>query len=76
MVVRFICSKTDDILVGEAAESLGLEDEIARKYQELGATIEKRKAFRNSIHAVLKHQDTQLSIWEALRAKLERGEGV
>lgn len=45
--MTFICSKTDDISVTEAAESLGIEDEVSESWtrvRELSADIKKRKS--------------------------------
>jgi len=35
--VTFICSKTDDISITEAADSLGLEDEMATDWEKMDA---------------------------------------
>lgn len=47
--VTFICSKTDDISVIEAPESLGLEVEMAPLFQESDELVERHRALENDL---------------------------
>jgi hypothetical protein len=84
--VTFICSKTDDISITEASDSLGLEEEMSSKWdkfdkiekdqkrvkKELAELRESKKIFGE----VLSDTDDQLEVWDKLRDDLEDGKTV
>ncbi|KIW12407.1 hypothetical protein PV08_09684 [Exophiala spinifera] len=75
--VTFICSKTDDISITEAQDSLGLEDEfgplmttweeLRRNKGALKQQIEGLKATKSDINAALESQDEEVELWEKLQ---------
>ncbi|KAL8939228.1 MAG: hypothetical protein Q9216_003474 [Gyalolechia sp. 2 TL-2023] len=85
-LVTFICSKTDDISVTEAQDSLGLGEQMKPLYAELDELDSKEKTFNQglqdlkdlkSFHSeVLNEVDDDLEMWEALREDMEEGEEV
>lgn len=84
--VTFICSKTDDISITEACDSLGLDEELgdlweqstsfARQGKQLKARMEELKDAKDDINAVMNSEDEQLEEWEALQDQLHQGETV
>ncbi|KAL8709618.1 MAG: hypothetical protein Q9220_005710 [cf. Caloplaca sp. 1 TL-2023] len=84
--VTFICSKTDDISLTEAADSLGLEDEMAPLWEKLDGLVktqetlekelEKIKDTRSMYTEVMNDTDDQLEVWEALSEDAEAGKAV
>ncbi|KAG7287089.1 hypothetical protein NEMBOFW57_006592 [Staphylotrichum longicolle] len=84
--VTFICSKTDDISVTEAAESLGIEEEISESWariQELTSDIRKLrddmaelKNERNVCSDLIDKIEQSWDRWEALGSKLAGGATV
>lgn len=84
--VTFICSKTDDISVTEAAESLGIEEEISESWariQELTSDIRKLrddmaelKDERNVCSDLIDKIEQSWDKWEALGSKLAGGATV
>ena len=82
--VTFICSKTDDISIGEAQESLGLEEDMASSWAEIDELSKKRKAMTTEMEELkdtkamygetLNDIDEHLEEWEALKEKLDNGE--
>ncbi|KAK3996792.1 hypothetical protein QBC44DRAFT_257761, partial [Cladorrhinum sp. PSN332] len=84
--VTFICSKTDDISVTEAAESLNLEDEISvawtrieelqDRIKEIKTKIIELKDEQNAIDELLDRNDTAWDQWDSLRTRLAEGETV
>lgn len=84
--VSFICSKTDDISITEAAESLGLETEISdswsqaeelRKEKELlQGKINELKDTKAAYGEMIDEYEAKLDIWEDLQTKLEEGKTV
>ncbi|KAL8946392.1 MAG: hypothetical protein Q9222_007207 [Ikaeria aurantiellina] len=84
--VTFICSKTDDISLTEAADSLGLEDEMTPLWEKLDGLVktqktlekelEKIKDTRSMYTEVMNDTDDQLEIWEALSEEAEAGKDV
>lgn len=84
--VSFICSKTDDISITEAAESLQLEDEISESWNQSEALRIKKETLRKKIQELKDTKDTyggaldeceaKFDIWEDLQEKLNRGEIV
>jgi hypothetical protein len=84
--VTFICSKTDDISVTEAIDTLELEDEVEGLYsqqrqfeQEIETIKEKLEELQES-REVYKHAQPETSndieTWEELRDSLEDGKTV
>jgi len=85
--VTFICSKTDDISITEAIDSLGLGDQMTSYDEELNVIDESQLKLSRKIRE-LKNQksdireaaadeaDENLEKWEALRDKLDDGETV
>lgn len=84
--VTFICSKTDDISLMEAQESLGLDDEMAESWQKLDDFTKKQKSLeaelkelketKELLGATLSDADDQIEVWEALRDSVEDGKTV
>jgi predicted nucleic acid-binding Zn-ribbon protein len=84
--VTFICSKTDDISVTEAAESLGIEEEISESWtriQELTDEIRNLKSDmadlkdeRNACSDLIDKIEQAWDKWEALGSKLANGATV
>ncbi|CAD6446372.1 e1e59874-7bcb-4b1c-a282-67f13334c37c [Sclerotinia trifoliorum] len=84
--ITFICSKTDDISVLEASDSLGLEDAMAEDYamidqidkqiDELNAKIADLKGNIDVYSGVYNDADESLDIWDDLRRDLDAGEAV
>lgn len=84
--VTFICSKTDDISITEAIDTLGLEDqaeefyEQQRRYErEIGTIKEKieelletRKVYKSALYEAARELDE----WEKLREKFDDGKRV
>jgi hypothetical protein len=72
--VTFICSKTDDISITEAADSLGLEDEMAADWEkmdaldeEIAALKQKKKDLEESKAVyleVMNDADDAIEIWD------------
>jgi len=81
--ITFICSKTDDISITEAIDSLGLEDEITefeRKLDQHSEEIEKiKKDIANlrdeqaDYQFALSNVNDEIDEWEALRDALDEG---
>lgn len=84
--VTFICSKTDDITITEAAESLGMEDEISEAMSEIKAmdnaisTLKGDKATwrkaKMTYSDAFDECEAECETWEALERQLEDGETV
>ncbi|KAF2688782.1 hypothetical protein K458DRAFT_414486 [Lentithecium fluviatile CBS 122367] len=84
--VTFICSKTDDISITEATESLELNDEISdledqqRSYEkEIDGIKDKIAELKESIQVyrdVMDSADQDLDIWEDLKDRAEDGKRV
>ncbi|KAF7869938.1 hypothetical protein EAF04_004722 [Stromatinia cepivora] len=84
--ITFICSKTDDISVLEASDSLGLEDAMAEDYatidqidkqlDELKAKIADLKESIAVYSGVYNDADESLDIWDDLRRDIDAGEAV
>ncbi|PCG92705.1 Hypothetical protein PENO1_087350 [Penicillium occitanis (nom. inval.)] len=84
--VTFICSKTDDISILEAQESLGLEQEMGglwaksdeynsekRKHKK---RLDELKETKEEYTAVVDEIDEQIEIWEALKDDIDDGKTV
>ncbi|KAI0188385.1 hypothetical protein EV127DRAFT_368349 [Xylaria flabelliformis] len=84
--VSFICSKTDDISITEAAESLGIEDKIseswdtAEKLKKTTKSLESRIAELKDTKAALGQEldecETNTDLWEDLQSQLSGGGAV
>ncbi|KAI4765676.1 hypothetical protein E4T52_09296 [Aureobasidium sp. EXF-3400] len=84
--VTFICSKTDDISNTEAADSLGLGDEIEELEDQLIAIERKRRTAdkeasgldeqKMSLRNTMDNCDDEIEKWEALEEKLNDGKTV
>lgn len=84
--VTFICSKTDDISLEEAQDSLGLSDEMEPDWEELENLGKKTKVKKKQMDEMkdtkavygesMNDIDEQIEIWDGLKEKAEGGETV
>lgn len=84
--VTFICSKTDDISLEEAQDSLGLSDEMEPDWEELDKLGKKTKSMKKQMDEMkdtkavfgesMNDIDEQVEIWDGLKEKLEGGKTV
>ena len=84
--VTFICSKTDDISLGEAQDSLGLDDEMAPSWAEIDELSKRQKLMKQELEAmrdskvvygeVMNDVDEQIEVWDALKEKINEKEQV
>jgi septal ring factor EnvC (AmiA/AmiB activator) len=84
--VSFICSKTDDISITEAAESLGLEAEISESWdtaedmrrtkRSLQSKIADLKEAKATLMEQLDECEVKTDQWEDLQSKLSSGKAV
>lgn len=84
--VTFICSKTDDISLMEASDSLGLEerngpaweeiDRCSKKQSELKKDLEGLRETKKTFGEAMQEVDDQLETWEALRESMEDSKTV
>lgn len=84
--VTFVCTKTDDITMIEAAESLGLNRELNDFYDKEAAVrdwanegtqqLENDQSRSKSLYSYLGELDRQLSQWEKLEARQRGGHTV
>ena len=84
--VTFICSKTDDISLIEAQESLDLNDQMGPRWDEVDALTKKQNALSKELDAlkdskavyseVINDADEQIEVWEGLKDDLEVGKTV
>jgi hypothetical protein len=84
--VTFICSKTDDISITEASDSLGLEEEMSSKWEKFDNVEKDQKRVKKELAElreskaifgeVLSDTDDQLEAWDKLRDDLEDGKTV
>lgn len=84
--VTFICSKTDDISIIEAADSLQLGEEmdeiegkvidVERRLKDLSRQHNSAKANKQDHVDAINDIDDQLEKWEDLKARLEDGETI
>jgi hypothetical protein len=84
--VTFICSKTDDISITEAIDSLGLDEKVAPlqkqlddavdSIDELQNDIEKLSDAKQAYQANIDGHDEMIEEWEELSSKLKDGEVV
>ena len=81
--VTFICSKTDDISLEEAQDSLGLEEEMAPSWEEMDSLVTKQRSIKKQLEElkeskqvygdVVNEVDEQIEVWEGLNEKVEVG---
>jgi len=79
--ITFICSKTDDISVMEAVDTLELEEEIAadktrikeikKKQKELKASLEEIEESREVYSEVMNDAEDMIEIWDKLKDDCE-----
>lgn len=84
--VTFICSKTDDVSLEEAQDSLGLSDEMDPDWEELDKLGKKIKSMKKQMDELkdtkavygesMNDVDEQVEIWDGLKEKLEGEETV
>jgi Dynamin family len=84
--VTFICSKTDDISLMEAQDSLGIEDELAvlwnkcdelsKKKQSLKKELEELKEIKGDYARAMEAADEELEVWEKLKDDFDDGKTV
>lgn len=84
--VTFICSKTDDISIVEAADSLGLDDELAGDWDELDRIKDTSKQIAQRIRVlkdqkaaygeILNQVEDDMELWDDLARKLAGGRTV
>ncbi|KAK3954249.1 hypothetical protein QBC32DRAFT_384967 [Pseudoneurospora amorphoporcata] len=84
--VTFICSKTDDISVTEAVESLNLEDRVSQHESQIRIKEDEIKKLKEKLgdlkdqeaacDEIRDHLDEEMEKWDALLDKLEKGEQV
>lgn len=84
--VTFICSKTDDISLEEAQDSLGLSDEMEPEWEELEKLGKRTKSMKKQMDELkdtkavygesMNDIDEQIEIWDGLKENLEGGNPV
>ena len=84
--VTFICSKTDDISLMEAQDSLGIEEELSELWNQCDKLSEKKKSLKEKLEELKKTRgdftlameaaDEELDVWEKLKDDLEDGKTV
>jgi hypothetical protein len=84
--VTFICSKTDDISITEATDSLELDDQISgledqrrlykKEVDEVSNRIAELKESLQVYRAVMAEADDDLEIWDGLKDSADNGEPV
>ncbi|KAI1074397.1 hypothetical protein F5B20DRAFT_586283 [Whalleya microplaca] len=84
--VSFICSKTDDISITEAAESLGLEEETSESWSRAVELEDSKKSCQRKMREMkeakaafgeqLDELDAKYDIWEDLQNDLSNGKTV
>lgn len=84
--VTFICSKTDDISLGEASDSLGIEEEMGSSWEEMDRMVKKQRELekevkemqdnKNVYAEIMSDMDDQVDEWEELKEKLSEGKEV
>lgn len=81
--VTFICSKTDDISLMEAQESLGLDEEmgdswlekeeLSKKAESLTRELDEMKETRIVYSETYNDADEQIDVWETFKSSIEDG---
>ncbi|KAL9601801.1 MAG: hypothetical protein Q9219_002291 [cf. Caloplaca sp. 3 TL-2023] len=81
--VTFICSKTDDISISEAQESLGLDDEMVPSWEKLDGLTARAKDLEKQLKElretksvydeVADDAEEQIEVWETLEESVRNG---
>ena len=74
--VTFICSKTDDISIQEASETLDLEDEMQEYFEKLTELTNERRKKREDIRELREKKETLDDLMNELADKEEAWEGL
>ena len=84
--VTFICSKTDDISLTEASDSLGLNEQNEPLWKQIEQYTDAQKKLKNDLKdmketketygEIMADADEQVEIWEELKSQLEEGKTV
>ncbi|TAQ85772.1 hypothetical protein B7494_g5916 [Chlorociboria aeruginascens] len=84
--VTFICSKTDDISITEASDSLGLAEEMVENWKKVdnfekeislqNKSVEELKESKAIYDEVMNEIDDQVEIWEKLKDEIDDGKTV
>jgi hypothetical protein len=84
--ITFICSKTDDISLIEATDSLGLQEKMAADWETVDDLEAKQRALKKEIEAlreskavytgIMDDTDDQMERWDQLKEDLEAGKTV
>ena len=84
--VTFICSKTDDISLTEAQDSLGLDEKMIPSWEEVDDISSKQKAMKKQLEEVVDSKtvyeevandvEEEIESWEMLQASMNSGEIV
>lgn len=84
--ITFICSKTDDISITEASDSLGLEDQMSEDWDKIDAIEKELKGHKQEVKdlkeskgvftELINDAEEGIELWEKLKDQLEDGETV
>jgi hypothetical protein len=84
--ITFICSKTDDISITEAADSLGLEERVETQWEMVDAIEERQRWLRQNLGKVVESKsvyterigmfDDEIEEWDKLKCLFEHGKVV
>lgn len=84
--VTFICSKTDDISLTEATDSLGIEGQVAPLWEESDSQIKLQSSLKVEFKVIeedraargqaLEKVEVEIEVWEELQNKADDGEVV
>ncbi len=84
--ITFICSKTDDISIMEATDSLGLEEEMAADWEKIDELEARKRSLKQDLDnlkeskdvytEVMNDPDVSIEEWGQLKESLEAGETV
>ena len=81
--VTFICSKTDDISLDEAHDSLGLDDQMSLSWEEMDQLVKQQRSLKKQVEEMSdskavfgeaqNNANEQIDVWEGLKDDLEAG---
>ena len=84
--VTFICSKTDDISLIEAQDSLGIEEELSELWLQCDQLDQKKRALKKDLEGLndtksdvsqaMETADEELDVWEKLKDDFEDGKSL
>lgn len=84
--ITFICSKTDDISIIEASDSLGLEEEMAADWEKIDELEKEQRTLKQSVKdlkeskavytELINDAEDGMEVWEKLKSELEDGNEV